>query len=140
MARRRWHKVVAGLAVVLLVAGAWYAWLLHGLFSDPGRDARCAGRERFDAAVWRDTVLAFSAAAPRGCMVDDLLAGRRLAGLPRAEVVALLGADARTGYFREYDLVYWLGPERGPFSIDSEWLVLRLDQAGRVAEAKLVTD
>jgi hypothetical protein len=37
-------------------------------------------------------------------------------------------------------LVYWTGPERGLMSIDSEWLVMRLDGAGRVAEVSLVTD
>jgi hypothetical protein len=55
-------------------------------------------------------------------------------------VVALLGEPRRTRYFRQYDLVYWLGPERGMISIDSEWLVLRLDKRGRVTEERLVTD
>ncbi len=73
-------------------------------------------------------------------MVDDLLRQNRLVGITRTEVVALLGTPAQTGYFREYDLVYWLGPERGLFSIDSEWLVMRTDSLGRVTEAKLVTD
>lgn len=73
-------------------------------------------------------------------MVDDLLATGRLPGRPRAVVAALLGEPRPTSYFREYDLVYWLGPERGVISIDSEWLVLTLDAAGRVADARLVTD
>jgi hypothetical protein len=101
---------------------------------------QCRGYTRFDAAAWRDEALARGPRAVRGCMVDDLLAAGRLVGRPRAAVVALLGEPRPTGYFRDYDLVYWLGPERGLFSIDSEWLVLRLDRAGRVREAKLVTD
>jgi hypothetical protein len=35
---------------------------------------------------------------------------------------------------------YWLGPERSYFSVDSEWLVLRLDRAGRVVEYRIVRD
>ena len=73
-------------------------------------------------------------------MVDDLIARHRLKGRTRAEIVALLDGPPRTSYFDNYDLVYWLGPERGWISIDSEWLVFRLDTSGRVAEYRLVTD
>ena len=51
----------------------------------------------------------------------------------------MLGEPPDTGYFKQYDLVYWLGDERGFFSIDSEWLVIRIDD-GRVIEAEIVTD
>lgn len=128
------------LAIGLAAAGYFYVWPLYRLFSSPGPEGRCAEHRHFDAAVWRDTVQVYAALAPRGCMVDELLATRRLRGMQRRDVVALLGEPQPTGYFREYDLVYWLGPERGPFSIDSEWLVFRLDSAGRVTEARLVTD
>lgn len=73
-------------------------------------------------------------------MVDDLIAHHHLEGRTRAEIVALLDEPRRTVYFDNYDLVYWLGPERGWISIDSEWLVFRLDATGRVAEYHLVTD
>ncbi|MBD2000571.1 hypothetical protein H6G00_28870 [Leptolyngbya sp. FACHB-541] len=63
-----------------------------------------------------------------------------MAGKSRPEVVALLGEPDKTNYFQDYDLVYWLGPERGLMRIDSEWLVLRLDAEGRVSEHQLVTD
>ncbi|HEX8242360.1 MAG TPA: hypothetical protein VF541_02645 [Longimicrobium sp.] len=132
-------RIFVGSATAL---GAVYAalWMAFSAFERSLPESRCRGHERFSAAVWRDTVQAYAELAPRGCMVDDLLASRDLHGLTRAEVVALLGTPPKTGYFREYDLVYWLGPERGPSSIDSEWLVLRLDAAGRVAEYRLVTD
>jgi hypothetical protein len=73
-------------------------------------------------------------------MVDDLLARYHLVGMTKAAVLHLLGEDPPTGYFREFDLVYWLGPERGLMSIDSEWLVIKLDAKGTVSEASLVTD
>jgi hypothetical protein len=94
----------------------------------------------FNPAAWRDSSLAYSAAAVRGCMVDDLLARQPMRGRSRAEIVALLGEPRPTAYFKNYDLVYWLGPERGLMSIDSEWLVMRLDSAGRVSQARIVTD
>ncbi len=37
----------------------------------------------------------------------------------------MLGVPPVTGYFRGYDLVYRIGNERGFFSIDSEWLVVK---------------
>ena len=37
-------------------------------------------------------------------------------------------------------MVYWLGDERGYMSIDSEWLVVRLDGEGKVAEYRIVRD
>ncbi len=92
----------------------------------------------FDEAAWRDD--AHNRSGVRRPMADRLLFTHALLGKLRAEVLADLGPPDETGYFRDWDLVYWLGPERGYFSVDSEWLVLRFDAAGRVAEARIVTD
>ena len=73
-------------------------------------------------------------------MADDLIARRILQGQPRHKVVQLLGPPDDTPYFADWNLVYRLGPERGLFSIDSEWLVIRLDTSGAVSEYRLVTD
>ena len=93
----------------------------------------------FDRAAW-------DAATPgiddfrRHRMADWLIRERRLIGMSRAEVISLLGKPTTTGHFRNYDLVYVLGNERGWISIDSEWLLMRLDSAGRVSAAELATD
>ena len=73
-------------------------------------------------------------------MVDDLLKRNLLNGRSRAQVEELLGPADNTPYFREWDLVYHLGPERGLFGIDSEWLVVRFDSADRFAECRVVRD
>jgi len=73
-------------------------------------------------------------------MIDSLLRSRRLDKRSPFEVVALLGTPPRTGYFREWDLAYRLGPERGVFRIDSEWLVIRLGSEGRVSDYRVVRD
>ena len=59
-------------------------------------------------------------------IVDDLLADHPLTQMTRSEILALLGEhDNDAGYFQQEDrFVYWLGPERGLISIDSEWLIL----------------
>lgn len=72
--------------------------------------------------------------------MDDLVRSHDFRNWSRAQVVALLGEPPRTDYFSSYDLVYWLGPERSAISIDSEWLVFRLDTSGRVVEYRVVTD
>lgn len=78
--------------------------------------------------------------AGRLAMVDDLLARHPLRGLSRYSVERLLGPRDSTDYFREWDFVYWLGPERGLVRIDSEWLVLKLGLDGRVSDYKIVRD
>jgi hypothetical protein len=140
MKARKWVPIAlaATVAVVMLPAAGLWAFthfVLHG-----GPMGRCKGHERFDPAAWRDPAQAYGDLAVRGCMVDDLLARNQFRGQSHAQVVALLGEPRRTDYFSEYDLVYWLGPERGMISVDSEWLVFRLDGEGRVAEYRLVTD
>lgn len=60
-------------------------------------------------------------------MVDDLSRQYSFRGMTRVQAVAIVGEPDRTGYFRDWDLVYWLGPERGFLGIDSESLVFQLD-------------
>jgi hypothetical protein len=72
-------------------------------------------------------------------MAHSFLAGQRPVGKTRAEIVALLGEPDRTPYFRGYDMVYYLGPERSAMPIDSEWLVLKLKD-GVVTEVRLARD
>jgi hypothetical protein len=95
------------------------------------------GRE-FDASVWRTH--AETGDGARQAMADRLLARGTLIGLRREEVIARLGVPPATEYFTDWDLVYWLGPERGFMGIDSEWLVVRLGSDHRVSDARLVTD
>jgi len=74
-------------------------------------------------------------------MVDDLLREYPLTGMTKDEVTALLGPPTETNYFQADDnLVYYLGDERGLISIDSEWLVIRLDGGGNVIEYQVLTD
>lgn len=72
-------------------------------------------------------------------MIDDLLRSRALVGLNKTQINNLLGTPSVTSYFKEYDYVYWLGPERGPFSIDSEWLGIKFKD-GVVSEATILID
>lgn len=72
-------------------------------------------------------------------IVDDLLANHELVGMTEEEILALLGDhDNEAGYFQQQDrFIYWLGPERGLMSIDSEWLIL--DFAGEVVTGWFIT-
>jgi hypothetical protein len=95
----------------------------------------------FDAAVWlRGEQTDSSSEAPRLRMADGLVRSRILLGKTRGEIESMLGPSAETGYFRDFDLVYWLGPERSFIRVDSEWLVIRLDAAGRAGEVRIVRD
>jgi hypothetical protein len=74
-------------------------------------------------------------------MVDDLLDNVKLEGRTRDYVDSLLGPP--TGPVRslggDCDYVYWLGPERSFFSIDSEWLCVRFTE-GVASQADIRRD
>jgi hypothetical protein len=73
-------------------------------------------------------------------MADDLVRRRILDGRPRGEVEQLLGPRDETRKFGAWHLVYYLGPERSLFSVDSEWLVVRLNGRGVVDDYRIVRD
>lgn len=73
-------------------------------------------------------------------MVDDLLKNHNFHGNTRQEIEALLGPPTTTDKFPEWDLIYWLGPERGSLPLDSEWLAFKFDPQGRLKKARLVND
>jgi hypothetical protein len=92
----------------------------------------------FSTAEWRDAQA--GAANVRIRMINDLLSRYPLIGRTRQQVIGLLGEPQKTVYFKDWDLVYLLGPERSWMGIDSEWLVLRLNKDGTVTDAKDMSD
>lgn len=116
--------------VVVAVAGAIEVGVAVSWFWFPGR--------ALDPVAWQDEAQIWQGVRLK--MADRMVARSTLVGKSRAEVVALLGEPTPTAKFADWDLVYWLGPERGWFGIDSEWLVLRLGPDGRVADNRIVHD
>jgi len=124
--------IAAGLVVLAVVgAGVWF------FFGDSIRER--LSRQRFDPVAWKADDRSFTNAV-RIRMVDDLLRRHSFRGMTREQTVAIVGEPDKTGYFKEWDMVYWLGPERGFTSIDSEWLVFRLDSQKKVTDLRIVRD
>src|SRR4030042_924998 len=94
----------------------------------------------FDKEVWLNSDKINQKPYPRLKMADDLIKKDVLIGLTRSQVIELLGEPGDHGYFRSYDLVYWLGPERSFMGIDSEWLAILIDDNGLVSKVALVRD
>ena len=94
----------------------------------------CAKQDLF-RGKWRE------APGERVNIVDSLLSKHDLIGMTEKEVTALLGEnDNDSGYFsKDGRYVYYLGPERGLFSIDSEWLLIDFSD-GKVSDFSLTTD
>jgi len=130
-----WLKLVVGLVGLLtiaVVAGfAFVAYVYVSLLRDISPPPL-----KFESATWIAATVPTDKTRYR--MHEDLLRSHLAIGMTRAEVVALLGPPARTAYFKEWDMVYPMGPEPG-FGVDTVWLVLRL-QADRVVEHQVVTD
>jgi hypothetical protein len=113
--------------IALLGGGAWF------VFGDPMRN-----RQEFDSVAWQSTQRRVDGVRVR--MVDDLLRRHDFRGLSRVDVTAILGEPDKTNHFRNWDMVYFLGPERGFMGVDSEWLVFRLDELNRAAEYRVLSD
>lgn len=97
-------------------------------------------RRAFEPAGWRRSERRDAMWPARLTMVDDLVTRHLLQGLGGDSVERLLGPSDSTDYFRDWDRVYRLGPERGLIRIDSEWLVLKLGPDGRVTDYRIVRD
>jgi len=97
-----------------------------------------ANRTPFDSVAWKRAEESINDPI-RIWMVTDLLKRYSLQGMSRKQIDDLLGVPHPTSYFREYDYVYWLGPERGVISIDSEWLGIKFEN-DVVTEARILRD
>lgn len=129
---RRWEpSVFYSLGAVLP-----YLLLVLSLFAYPVIMDH-SSRIPFDSAVWKADENLNSGIRVK--MVDNLLKTRQVVGSRKAEIDSLLGVPQSTGYFKDFEYVYWLGPERGFFSIDSEWLCLNF-RDGLVIEAEIRRD
>lgn len=123
------------LIVLVLIVIIFFGYVFYGY-----KAKDYLQRRPFVSSEWKNEEAARKPPYPRLRMVDHLLSKEKLIGKTRKEVVALLGEPKKTEYFNEYDLVYWLGPERNWISIDSEWLIMRLDASDKVIECALTTD
>ena len=124
--RQRWILVAASVTVILGCI------MLYEL-KVPGQE--------FDQNLWEQSAeLNRGSRYPRLEMADRLVAEGTLRSKNRDEVVRMLGEPPKTDYFRDWDVVYWLGPERRFMGIDSEWLVIRFDSQGQVAKYEIVRD
>ncbi|HQV04208.1 MULTISPECIES: hypothetical protein [unclassified Novosphingobium] len=92
----------------------------------------------FDSGKWK--AVKSSSDHSRLRMVEPFLLTHRINGVPKQEIVDLLGPGDETSYFNDWDAVYWLGPERSFFSLDSEWLVIRFGPDGKVIDHRIVRD
>ncbi|MEW6208487.1 MAG: hypothetical protein AB1631_08970 [Acidobacteriota bacterium] len=113
-----------------------WAWPIYSFLSSYDRPPSI----QFESERWKNKNLEESGHPIRIQMIDDLISSRMLDGMSKAEILKLLGEADNDGYFKDWDMVYWLGPERSPISIDSEWLVIRFDSEEKVFEYKTARD
>jgi hypothetical protein len=123
--------------VIVVIAAPFVIFVTVHMHSSRQWNAK---RLPFEQAVWKANPDSSEMDPVRLRMVDDLLAHHNFVGMSRAEIDDLLGSPAPTDKFRDWDLVYWLGPEPGSFRIDSEWLVFKFDKENKVSAYRLVSD
>jgi hypothetical protein len=98
----------------------------------------------FDQSTWlhlKSADYVHNDITPRQKMLAAVVA--KLPGSTRAQLEQSLGPSLETGYFMSTgrDLIYVLGPERDTlFGIDSEWLLIWLDENGVFARYEIARD
>ena len=98
----------------------------------------------FDQSAWLDPKSADyvqNDITPRQKMLAAVVA--KLPGSSRAQLEQTLGPSLETSYFMSTgrDLIYALGPERDSlFGIDSEWLLIWLDEKGTFQRYEIAND
>lgn len=133
-------KALSIIAIVLALIAAIYLWIFSYIFFLNPAITDYSQRIHFDSIIWQDPKSERAWDNPvRLRMVNDLLKKHPLVGMSKIQVNKLLGIPKQTGYFRGYDYVYWLGPERGFISIDSEWLGIKFKD-NNVIEARILRD
>ncbi len=127
-------------AVSALIALTYLGLVLGQPFSSSTADAKEFAKhvKPFNSVRWKQLVKEDSSSPERLWMIDDLLSRHHLVGMSRAHIDELLSVPPSSGYFKDYDYVYWLGPERG-WGLDSEWLGLKFKD-DCVAEARILRD
>ena len=138
---RKWLKsVLIGATAVVVVAIASLLFLFYLMLGDSGEYVQ----RPYEKQEWLHGTSRTQMRFPRLGMADYLIEHRMLHGLGKREVIEMLGAtdgeDIQWSEKDNFDLLYWLGPERGFMSVDSEWLAIKFDGSGKVAEYKLVRD
>ena len=126
------------LSILLVVAAAPFVVLFVSVGKEYGEEY--LSRVNFDSDLWQNDQAINREPYPRLRMVDNLLKKHNLNGKDHNEIITLLGKPEETPYFKEYEIVYWLGPERNFISIDSEWLVININEKGIVDEYHVFTD
>lgn len=97
----------------------------------------CDASESFNPQRWRNADLD---TRERANMVGSIVETRRLDGMDRASVVALLGQPTLTDKWASSEMIYVLGPDDSMFPIDNEWLIIELNQQGRVSGYQVRAD
>ncbi|MCP4168807.1 MAG: hypothetical protein GY759_23320 [Chloroflexi bacterium] len=100
--------------------------------------------QEFNSEVWRSSNSASYVPhdlTSRQKMLDDVIKNI-LPGSTQDELEVLLGESADTGlpWTTSYDLIFLLGPDRGLFGIDSEWLLIWVDENGYFDRYEIFTD
>src|SRR5687767_10445498 len=140
--RQARHRSMLGISILgLLLFGSAYG------LSAAIRGALPSGShlQRFDSAQWKGEAASESAGddiSVRQKMLGDVV-GNLLPGRDRRGLEEMLGPSLDTPYFANTgrDLIYLLGPERDSmFGVDSEWLLIWLDDSGRFERYQVWTD
>lgn len=130
-------KKAPKIALMVFVVGVMVFFLFVGTLIFGPTVKSFLNRTKFNSLEWKAHIEDGNPVKIN--MVDDLLKNYQIIGKSRSEVEELLGKPPITSYFKDYDFVFWLGPERSAFGIDSEWLGIKF-QDGKAVQVDILRD
>lgn len=124
---RRWITLT-GVVLALMLASGFVWWrFTHGPLP-------------FDEAIWDASGFPGDKSFSRHRMADGLIESRALVGKSREDALAMLGEPSDADFGEHWNIVFRLGQCRHIVGIDTEFLAVHIDDAGKIAEAQIVED
>ena len=132
--------ILAAIVVVGLLIAAFIAFTIISNNHCVSEIAKSL--QPFDAKKWTEAGAKGASSAQqeyRISAIEDLLAHKNFKGQTKAQLIELLGEPTQTDKLPNYDMIYWLGPDRSCMRMDSEWLVFTLKN-GQVESYSVIVD
>ena len=130
-------KLIFKICLWIIAAGVLVYILLVSFLLFAPKLKSYANQTAFESAQWKLHLTDQDLIKQK--MVGDLLSKHQLIGMTKTNVDELLGVPPQTNYFKDFDYVYWLGPERSAIGVDSEWLGIKFDN-GTVIKTEILRD
>jgi hypothetical protein len=127
--------------LAILIEAVLLVWVFASCAPhNSGSQTSALRKVRFDRDEWIKCTPTSDGRTVRSQMADDLVRNHQLSSLNKEQIIELLGKPIVTKHADpQWDIMYWIGPERGVTPLDDEYLVFKFDSTGKVVDFCVTT-